>query len=82
MSAFTKKAQKANPISHPSFNFMHVILKPLQSEIIEASKTRDVLVNLPTGYGKSMLYQYPAANSNKITVVFVPLRALLWDALS
>ena len=41
-----------------------------------------MLVNLPTGYGISMLYQYPMINSNKTTVVFVPLRALLWDAIS
>lgn len=39
-------------------------------------------MNLPTGYGKSMLYQYPALTSTRCTVVFIPLRALLWDALA
>jgi superfamily II DNA helicase RecQ len=43
--------------------------------------TNDVIVNLPTAYGKSLLYQYPAFYSSKITIVFVPLKSLLFDSL-
>lgn len=54
----------------------------MQKAIITCSRKHDVLVNLPTGYGKSMLYQYQALISkNKTIVVIVPLKALLWDAI-
>jgi superfamily II DNA helicase RecQ len=32
----------------------------MQTAIINCNKEFDVLVNLPTGYGKSMLFQYQA----------------------
>jgi superfamily II DNA helicase RecQ len=57
-------------------------LKPMQIAIINCNLANDVLVNLPTGFGKSMLFQYPASTLiNKCIIVFVPLRALLWDSL-
>jgi superfamily II DNA helicase RecQ len=63
-------------------NFGQIKLKPMQIAILKCNKAHDVLVNLPTGFGKSLLFQYPAAQlQNKCIVVFVPLKALLWDCL-
>lgn len=54
----------------------------MQKAIISCNLYNDVLVNLPTGYGKSMLYQYQALiSNNKTIIVVVPLKALLWDAI-
>lgn len=54
----------------------------MQKAIIVCNQENDVLVNLPTGYGKSMLYQYQALLSHtKTIVVIVPLKALLWDSI-
>ncbi len=65
-----------------SANFGEIRLKPMQLAILNCNKENDVLVNLPTGFGKSLLFQYQAAQlRDKCVVVFVPLRALLWDCL-
>lgn len=43
-----------------------------------------MIANLPTGFGKSLLYQYPAwlqKNNSRCVLVIVPLVALLWDAI-
>lgn len=62
--------------------FGNIKLKPMQNAIINCSLKHDVLVNLPTGFGKSLLFQYPASLlKNKCIIVFVPLKALLWDCL-
>lgn len=54
----------------------------MQIAIIKCNKDNNVIVNLPTGYGKSLLFQYPAAQlKDKCVIVFVPLKALLWDCL-
>jgi superfamily II DNA helicase RecQ len=54
----------------------------MQIAILNCNKEHDVIVNLPTGFGKSLLFQYPASRLvNKCVVVFVPLKALLWDCL-
>ena len=54
----------------------------LQEWIITAIwkyRSHDVVVHLPTGEGKTLLYQLPAVISNKIMVVTAPLRQLLRD---
>ena len=38
---------------------------------------RDVVACLPTGAGKSMLFQLPAVRANGVTVVISPLAALI-----
>ena len=54
----------------------------MQKAIIICNQSNDILVNLPTGYGKSMLYQYQALlPHSKSIIVIVPLKALLWDSI-
>ena len=65
-----------------SETFGAIKLKPMQLAILRCNKEHDVLVNLPTGFGKSLLFQYPASKLHgKCIVVVVPLKALLWDCL-
>ncbi|MBP1690166.1 MAG: ATP-dependent helicase, RecQ family [Deltaproteobacteria bacterium] len=55
-------------------------LYPEQQRIIsEVSAGRDVLVVLPTGYGKSACYQIPSMTLPKPVVLCSPLLALLQD---
>jgi ATP-dependent DNA helicase RecQ len=55
-------------------------LRPSQKEAIEASLAgRDVLMVLPTGFGKSACYQVPSMLLRRPVVVVSPLRALLRD---
>jgi superfamily II DNA helicase RecQ len=62
--------------------FKSIRMKPMQIAIINCNKNNNVVVNLPTGFGKSLLFQYPASQlKDKCVIVFVPLKALLWDCL-
>ncbi len=55
-------------------------LRPLQTEAIRASvEHRDSLVVMPTGGGKSLCYQVPAAVADRTDVVISPLIALMKD---
>lgn len=57
-------------------------LRPLQREAIEAAQAgRDSLVVLPTGGGKSICYQLPAALSGRTSVVVSPLISLMKDQI-
>jgi superfamily II DNA helicase RecQ len=59
-------------------------LKPMQRAILNCLEKNNVLANLPTGFGKSLLFQYFAASitdKNKCVILVVPLRALLWDVI-
>ncbi len=62
---------------HPWYDYQH----PCLNEILPAKK--DLLVSLPTGAGKSLLFQGPAlfrsAFSCKLSIVISPLRALMQD---
>ena len=57
--------------------------RPLQQRIVASTLAgRDVCVVMPTGGGKSLCYQLPAAISeNKMTVVISPLIALMQDQI-
>jgi len=62
--------------------FGGVPLRPLQRAAIEASATgRDVLLIMPTGGGKSRTFQLAALATPGLTVVVVPLLALMRDQL-
>ena len=55
-------------------------LRPNQSEAVAAAlEGRDALVVLPTGGGKSLCYQLPAAVQNRLTIVISPLISLMKD---
>lgn len=54
--------------------------RPLQAAALEAQLTgRDSLVIMPTGGGKSLCYQAPAAHVGGATIVVSPLIALMKD---
>ncbi|MBI5239588.1 MAG: DEAD/DEAH box helicase [Elusimicrobia bacterium] len=57
--------------------------KPLQKEAVEAALAgRDCLVVLPTGGGKSLCYQLPAAMGQGLVLVVSPLIALMDDQVA
>ncbi|MCX5796811.1 MAG: RecQ family ATP-dependent DNA helicase [Elusimicrobia bacterium] len=57
--------------------------KPLQREAVEAALAgRDSLVVLPTGGGKSLCYQLPAAMGRGLVLVVSPLIALMDDQVA
>ena len=57
--------------------------KPLQREAVDAALGgRDALVVLPTGGGKSLCYQLPAACGAGLTLVVSPLIALMDDQVA
>ena len=54
--------------------------RPLQEDAVTAAMAgRDVLVVMPTGAGKSLCFQLPAALSEGVTIVVSPLIALMRD---
>ena len=62
--------------------------KPTQAEAMEHIRTRaeDVMVTLPTGEGKSVLFQVPALcrglRNRRLTLVISPLKALMRDQVA
>ena len=56
------------------------VFRNYQKEIInDLLNNEDVLAILPTGGGKSLLYQFPATYTGKITIVVSPLISLMND---
>src|SRR3954466_14699101 len=54
--------------------------RPAQREVIESVLAgKDVLCVMPTGAGKSLCYQLPAAISDGLTLVVSPLISLMED---
>src|SRR5437763_16338557 len=55
-------------------------LRPEQeSAMLAVLNGRDALVTLPTGFGKSLIYQVPAMILERPTIVISPLIALMAD---
>src|SRR6516165_3589310 len=77
------------PVASPSFDDLRAAvarqwgfssLRPLQEQAMRAAlDSRDSLVVLPTGGGKSLCYQAPAVLRGGTTVVVSPLIALMKD---
>ncbi len=54
--------------------------RPSQREVIEdVLRSKDVLCVMPTGAGKSLCYQFPAAVQKGLTIVVSPLISLMED---
>jgi len=55
-------------------------LKPFQAQVVDASLMgKDNMVISPTGSGKSLCFQLPALVNEGMTIVFSPLRSLIFD---
>lgn len=59
----------------------HTAFRPLQKSIIKTivEKKKHVFVVMPTGFGKSLLYQIPGIISKKPSLIISPLKALQFD---
>ena len=63
-----------------SRQFKHEAFRPGQEEVIRSALAgRNLLVVMPTGSGKSLLYQLPAMLAEGLTLVISPLIALMKD---
>lgn len=63
--------------------FGHTSFRPQQrASIDDALAGRDVFVIMPTGAGKSLTYQLPAAIGRGVTVVVEPLTSLILDQVN
>lgn len=64
-------------------NFGHNSFRELQEEGVDAILSgRDLLMILPTGGGKSLVYQLPTILKDGISIVISPLIALMQDQVS
>lgn len=78
MSAPIPETTDLSQSLHETFGFGE--FRPLQQEAVQAAQDRrDVLVVMPTGAGKSLCFQLPAAITPGVTLVVSPLIALMRD---
>src|SRR5262245_35526616 len=58
---------------------IHKLRPEQESAMLAVLNGRDALVSLPTGFGKSLIYQVPAMIVERPTIVISPLIALMTD---
>jgi ATP-dependent DNA helicase RecQ len=76
----SRAAAPRSPVQEGALRIGIRELRPEQVRVIEAAMAgRDVLMVLPTGFGKSACYQIPSLLLDKPVVMISPLRALLRD---
>lgn len=75
------KKPKPEHIECLQLKFGHNEFRPKQWDIIRTiiEEKRDNCVIMPTGYGKSLCFQFPAVFTNGITLVVSPLISLMQD---
>ena len=69
------------------FNFPSFIFKPFQIHCLENILLRDVVAMLPTGYGKSLIYQILPAfldikSTRNFVIVICPLNSIIEDQIN
>ena len=69
------------------YDFRNFIFKPLQIRCLEAVLYGDVVAMLPTGYGKSLIYQmFPAyldiRTERNIVIIVCPLNSIIEDQVN
>lgn len=76
----SQPAPHKDPLTVLKSSFGLTSFRPHQAEVIDAVLSgRDVLVTMPTGAGKSLLYQLPALCLDGLVLVISPLIALMKD---
>jgi ATP-dependent DNA helicase RecQ len=81
LSALTPDIARAREALHRVFGFAE--FRPGQEEILDAVFSgQDVMAIMPTGSGKSLLFQLPAILGEGLTVVVSPLIALMRDQVA
>lgn len=78
---FDTKSPSENHIRVLKQYFGHAKFRPLQWEIIHTvlEEKRDCCAVMATGYGKSLLYQYPPVYCQGLSLVITPLISLMED---
>jgi ATP-dependent DNA helicase RecQ len=80
-----EKRNESTPMKYKALkdNFGHNAFRPLQEEGVDAILGgRDLLMILPTGGGKSLVYQLPTLLMDGISIVISPLIALMQDQVA
>lgn len=79
---FSLTSKKALSTINIRRNLDYSYLKPLQCKSLKASRQSDSMVILPTGYGKSLIFELlPVINRSQVIIVS-PLNAIIEEQVS